>query len=276
MPGVANLLTDFVVLFRREGAAANAGRVRFHNPDDVFNELGGNARSSADAHARGVAAGNERERAVVNIQQSALRPFKENVFIGVNRVEQKRRRVRYHRLELFSVNCVLFERFCIRNLLFSAVRVHAVKILIFDLRNFFQPFRERRQIQVAQTKRHRPPHFIAIALTDSAHGRSNRLVSAQRVHNPVFQKMPRHNHVQTVGQRQIVSVDLNAARRQPFDFFQKPRRVKHDAVGNDAFNVVMKNTAGNKRQLKRLTAKFYGMPGVRAALIPDADFVLLR
>lgn len=79
MARVAEVFADFVVLFRREGACADAGRVGFDDADDVFHAAGADAGAGAGAAGRRVGAGDEGIRAVVEVEHGRLGAFKEDL-----------------------------------------------------------------------------------------------------------------------------------------------------------------------------------------------------
>ena len=68
-----------VLVFRGEGAFADAGRVGFHHADDAVHAVGRDARTGAGAAGGRVRAGDKRVGAVVEIEVGALRAFEKEV-----------------------------------------------------------------------------------------------------------------------------------------------------------------------------------------------------
>ena len=66
--------------FGRERPGPDPGDVGLGNPDHVIDGLGSYAGAHHRAPSRGIGRGHERVSAVVDVEQSALSSFKENVF----------------------------------------------------------------------------------------------------------------------------------------------------------------------------------------------------
>ena len=104
---VANVLADLVVLLGRKRPAADARRIGLHHADHLVDPAAGHARAAGHADARAVAAGDERERAVVDVEQCPLGAFEQDSLARFDRVEQIGRRVGDERLQPLGVALVL-------------------------------------------------------------------------------------------------------------------------------------------------------------------------
>ena len=75
---VAQVLAELVVELGGKRPAADARRIGLHHADDVVDVPHRHAGAAGDADARAVAAGDERIRAVVDVEQRALRAFEQD------------------------------------------------------------------------------------------------------------------------------------------------------------------------------------------------------
>ena len=88
LPAVADVLADGVVLLGGKRSAAHPRAVSLHHADDLGDMPAGHAGAGRHAHAGTVAAGDEGERAVIDVQQRALGALEEDPLAGLHRVEQ--------------------------------------------------------------------------------------------------------------------------------------------------------------------------------------------
>ncbi len=90
---VAQVLAGGVVLLGGERAAADAGRIGLHDADDAIDVAGRHAGAAGNADAGAVAAGDERIRAVIDVEQRALGAFEQQSLAGFCGREQQLGRV---------------------------------------------------------------------------------------------------------------------------------------------------------------------------------------
>ena len=77
-PALAKSLPDVVIELGREGARANAGGVGFYDPEHETRRAGASARAAPGCPGYRVGRGHERVSAVVDVEQHALRAFKQD------------------------------------------------------------------------------------------------------------------------------------------------------------------------------------------------------
>ena len=90
---VAHVLAGRIVLLGGKRSAADARGIRLHDADDAVDVPGRHAGAAGDADARAVAAGDERIRAVVDVQQCTLSAFEQDSLAAFGRREQQLGRV---------------------------------------------------------------------------------------------------------------------------------------------------------------------------------------
>ena len=85
---VANVLADRVVLLGGKRTASHPRAIRLDDAQDLCHVAAGHTGSTGYAHSGAVAAGDERECAVIDVQQGPLGPFKEDLLAALDGVQQ--------------------------------------------------------------------------------------------------------------------------------------------------------------------------------------------
>src|SRR5690606_31745820 len=88
---LAQVLPDLVVKLGRERARAHAGRVRLADAPDLVDVGRPDARAHTGGAGDRVRRGDERIRAVVEVEQRRLRALEDHVLAGVERLPAKAR-----------------------------------------------------------------------------------------------------------------------------------------------------------------------------------------
>ncbi len=124
-------------------------------PITLVTQRPGNAGTVGHAHARAVAAGDERESPVVDIQQCALGPFEQYSFARLHGIQQKDCRVGHVRLQPLGIAGVfLYHAAGIQAEIFG-MAIQTGQRPLLGLDDVLDPLRKIIAIQVAQ------PHGVA-------------------------------------------------------------------------------------------------------------------
>ena len=222
VPPAADVLARLVVLLGGERSAADPRGIGLDDADDLGDVSTGHARAGRNAHARAVAAGDEGEGAVVDVQQRALGALEEHPLVGLDRVEQIGRGVGHVRAEPLGIAAILVE-----NLLRIepiAARAEAVEDFVLRLGDQLDPAAEIRAVHVAQPDGQRAAHLVAVAGSDAAHGGADRLAAGTLlVQQPIFLDVPGEDHVRPIAQDQV-PIHLDAAADESVDLGQQGGR----------------------------------------------------
>ena len=267
----AYFLARGVVLLGGERSAADPGVVRFDNPDHLVDVSPRHSRAGRRAHARAVAAGDEGERAVVDVQQRALRALEQHAAVGLDRVEQEGRRVGHVWRQPLGVGVILVEY-----LLGVEPDVGRKGGEHFVLRAYdpLDPPTEVGPIHVAGAHGQRAADLVAVARTDAAQRGADRFVAALPVQQAVLLEVPGEDHVCPIADDQVVG-HLHAEFCERVDFFEQRGGVQHHAGGDDAPHFGAENAAGYQREFIGPAVADDGVSGIGPTLVADHDFVSL-
>ena len=263
---------DGVVLLRGQRPAADAGRVGLHHADHAVDPAARHAGAARHAHARRVAAGHEREGAVVDVEERTL-----------GTLEQ-------HPLALLD-GCRAGTRSCRRRAAAAAPRSRRTGVdrgriqrrgvglpvceqAILEVDDVLQPGAEVGPVEIAEADRQRPPHLVAVAGADAAAGGADRPAPRQAaVEDPVFGDVPGKDDVGPVAESQL-ALDADAARLEAVDLLDHLGGIEHDAAGDHAGHAVAEDAAGDDRELPGLAAGHDRVARVGPARVADDDVVI--
>jgi hypothetical protein len=255
----------------REGALADAGDVGLRNADDAVDA----GRADSDARRRGagdrVRGGDERIRAVVEVEQGSLGAFQQHALScpersideqrGIRDVGSEPRRVLFH---LFC-EALDFERLGPVDSLEQDVllRECGLKLLAQNLpvEDVLDPDPDSRRL-------------VGVGRADPASGRPDLKPAEVSLARRVKSDMPRHDQVGVAG-----DADAGGREASLFELVQlayEETRVDDAAGADDAELPGREDARGNVVELERLSVTHDGVPGVRAALVATDDVRVAR
>ena len=251
-----------VVDFGGEGPLAHAGGVRLADAKHVINARGAHARAGACRAGGGVAARDERVRAVVDVEQGALRALEQHgAPVTDRRVEDERGvgderlNARGHGQHLVGHGIGVEARLAVDLLEDVVLRVERDGDLAA-------------QDALVKQVLHADPDargLVHVGRPDAAaRGADGQLAQADLALG-VHLHVVRHDQVRGARDAQVAGV--NAALLQLVEFLHQHEGIHHHAVADDAERVGVEDAAGDEVQRVRLVAGHDGVARVVAALV---------
>ena len=261
MACIAQVFANFVELFCRERASADAGRIGFDDADDIFHTTGADARTGAGAASRRIGAGNEGICTMVEVEHSSLSPFKED-FLAFTDIEIGRIvRILYILANLVGIAEVFFEDFII---------IEAFAAIIFFKETVFKVNIDAQFLgkdiavhEVADADAY-AVDFVGIARSDAVFRRADLSVALELFIFFINADMIRHDDMRTRGNFQFA--DLHAFGGHAFDFFKEDFRIDNDAAADDVRGALTEDAGRDAADHEVVAVELQRVAGVRTAL----------
>src|SRR4051812_18094889 len=261
---LADLDPDLVVELGRERARADARRVRLrdapHLVDVAWTDAGADARRTRDRVRRG----HERIRAVVDVEQRALRAFEHDDAAVVERAVRERRRVRDELLEPMAVREVLVAH---RLQVQPRVARERPQAEPLGLERGHDLLLEDLLVEHVLHADAQARRLVRVAGPDPALRRADLELAELRLARVVEHQVVGHDQVR-VG-RHAQAADVDALRPQVVDLVGEDLGVDHDAVADHARLARVEDPARDEVELPRLALAHDRVTGVVAALEAD-------
>ena len=255
-------------VLRRQRAFAHARGVGLDDADDAIHAMRRHPGTGAGAAGRGVGRGDERIGAVVDIEERALRAFKQNIRAVADLFVQQDDGVLHERLQVFA-RLIVFRKYRLERKRFGAERFEDDVVFLDAGGKFGFEFDRINQVADAQAD---AGGLVAVSGADAALGGADLVFALEHFAGAVQLAMIREHDVRRLAEHKILRRDLDAVFLEAFHFADEADGVEHDAVADDAQLVFAQDAGRDKVKHGLLAIDDDGVTGVVAAGVADDDF----
>ena len=229
MTCIAQIFPNFIILFRREGAGSDTGRIGFDDAHDIFHAARADTRACAGTASCRIGAGAERVRAMIDIEHRCLGTFKQHFFAFIDIYVGRIVCIFYIGTDAFGISKVfLINRIEVKTL--AAIIGFKKAVLQFQIdTQFFCKDILVHQIADADAD---TIDLISIAGADTIFRRADFGISLELFIFFIDADMVRHNHMGPRGNFQLA--DLDSLFFHAIQFLEENFRVYYDATADDA------------------------------------------
>ena len=248
----------------RERSLTHTGGVGLGHSNDPVDQGRTNPSANAGSTRHRVGGGHIGVGAVIEIQQGALGPFKQDVFAGPRGVMDGAGAIHHMAGEAAAVVGVF------SNHLLGIEGVNAIELLELQVFRSQWPLQSLaqqlliEQIDHAQTT---ALGLVGIGGADATAGGANALVTALLLHRLIQQAVIRERHMGGGGHLEAAGINVVAGKH--LKLAQQHLGINHRAGTNQAGGVGIQDSRRDQVQLEHLTINNDGVPCVDPALISD-------
>ena len=276
-PSFPDLLADRIIEFGREGAAADSGRVRLHDPEHSVDPSQWNAGAGRNSKGGAVRAGDEGIRPVVDVEQAGVGAFEEDASSIRQRVVQVPGGVGDVGGKAFTLGQGLIEK---------PRDVHRLGVCGSEgselgLTQFAGQFKFGSEAilvgEIADANGRGAKDLVRICRPDASAGGADRIATIARhefLEGSVEGLVIGHHHVGPAGESKV-GVDLDVAGSKAIDLLEKLGRIDHHAIADDAGAAGKQNSGWHQMEGVPLVADHHRVARVRAAVVSD-DAIMVR
>jgi cytochrome c biogenesis protein CcmG/thiol:disulfide interchange protein DsbE len=257
-------------VFSRQRPFADSRCIRLHYTHHTVHAVRRNARTSARTAGRRVRRGHKGICPVVNIQESALRPFEEDIVSASLRLVQENDRVGDKWPQIIPGLAVLGVNF------FKGKRLRAKGfedfVVLFDLE--FKLLAKALGVNQIDHTQSSTGSLITVGRPDPPFCGADLVLAFEYLALGIQFAVVREDDVGGLAQKQIAA-DFDSEFAQPFYFLDQADRVHHDSIANHTNFLFAQYARGHQVKNVLLALDVDGMPGIVAALSADHYIRLL-
>ena len=263
---IAKVVREAALQLSGEGPLTDAGGVGLGNSDDAVDQGWANPSANAGTTSHRVGGRHIGIGAVIEIQQGALGPFKQDVFASPRGVMDGAGAIHHMAGEAAAVVGVF------GNHLLGIEGLKAIQLLQLQVFRSDRPLQTLAQQLLIEQVDHAQTtalSLIGIGGADATAGGANALVAALLLHRLIEQAVIRERHVGGGGHLQATGVNVIAGQHR--QLAQQHLGIDHRAGSDQAGGIGVKDSRGDQVQLEHLTIDNDGVPGVDTTLITHDD-----
>ena len=260
----AQELARLVEQLGRERARADARRVRLHDPDHPVEAGGRDARAGGRTATGGVRRGDERVRAVVDIQHGRLAALEEHGLAGVESLVQDQSGVGDHRSQPVRVAQQVVDDFVHRD---RAPVVDLDQQMVLLVEGTLHLLPQDVLVEDVLDSDADPVDLVGIRRSDPASGRADLPAAEEALRHLVDRAVVLGDDVRVGTDEQLR--DVKSAGQQRLEFMEEHLDVDDDTVRDDRRDARGQDAGGQQVQCVLLVADHHGVAGVVAAVELD-------
>ena len=263
MPALSQTGAHFVKKLGGKRAGADTGGVGFHNAQHIIKRLRRHARAGGCGAGHAVGRSNEGIGAAVDVEQRALRAFKQQALAALDFVVERARNIGKHRQDA-GAETLNHRHHAIKFQRRGAVQVFELDVVEREIGADF--FRHQRHIaQIAGAYR-AAGDFVFVGGADAAAGGADFALTFAGFARLVERDVVGQNQRTGGGDFQAAGHVFHARSAQFVDFAQQRFGGNHHARADIAMQVFMQDAAGNQAQHGFFAVHHQRVPGIVAAL----------
>ena len=262
--GLAQELARLVKELGRERAGTDARRVRLDDADDAVDAVRADAGARRGAAGGRVRGGDERIRAVVNIQHGGLTTLEQHRLAALERLVQHERRVGDHGAQALGVRQQVVDDLVDRDRA-TVEHLHEQVVLLVEGRLDLLT-QDVLVEQILNTDAH-PVDLVGVRRADAAPRRADLALAEEALGHLVEGAVVVRDDVRVGADQQLRHVDAAGAQR--LELAEEHLDVDDDAVCDDRSDAVGQDSARQQVQRVLLVADDDGVAGVVAAVELD-------
>lgn len=260
---IADLLTDFVILFGGEWAFADASGVSFANSKGVVDVTGADSGAETGSACGGVAAGDVGVGSVIEVEECSLGTFKEDAVAAPDSFLENGFGVRYVRFEPFGV----FAIFVVEILEFDGFSTQEADESVFEFEDLMKAFAEDFGVDKLAHSDADPLNFVGVHGADSSRSGADFVVTPGGFFELVYESVVGEDDVGGGGDFEGTEISLEFA--GSVDFFEEGFGADCHSSGEDGEGVGVEYSGREEVEFERSSAGNDGVSGVVSSAVAD-------